>query len=525
MASDSDDELHQPEPNRPDHARARTEPEPDVPPRRGHRSQLTVALVAGAVLVAGGGGAYWAASAADHPGGAAASQGAPPPLALTTDPGMGIAPGPVRLTGTLPAGPASAPVYRPGGQVSGGQVGKLAAALGVRGPVSSLTGVWKVAPAGGGRGPTLQVGKDAPDSWAFARDGAGSACKPPTPSGAVAHDQICYGAAGAAAGIPAKGGSAVSEARAEQLTAPVFAALGLGGAQVDASQTVAGGIRIVTADPAVGGLPTHGWSTSLQVGPDGTLLNGAGRMAPLARGATYPVVSARQAMGGLRQPGNTNVPPPQPCGTMHPGATRPGMMHPGAKTSAGGAASATAPVRGNAPCIAATPPVNVTGARFGLSLQFVGGRQELVPSWLFRVTQPVAGARPTALPAISTLAEPAVDPKFIARPTATPPPSLPTPPGSGSGGTKPSVERVQSYAASGRTVTLRFWGGLCSTYSAKVVGQSADAVRLQVTGVVKNPRQKCPMLAKSVTVTATLAQPLGDRKVYDSSDGHPVPAS
>ncbi len=517
MASESDDDLREPE--QPDHTHAH--PDPDTSPRRRRRSQLTVAVVAGAVLVAGG-GAYWAASAADHTHDQSASDGGPPPLAIGTgvtgSAGLGTAPGPrVKVTGSLPDGPSSAPVFTPTGQVTRDQVAKLAAALRVSGTVVSQTGLWKVAPSGGGRGPTLQVSKDAPDSWAFARDGAGTACRPA--AGSVSGAQVCYGAGGPAGGDGTSGGPAVPEATAKRLAAPVLAALGITDATVDASRTV-GSVRTVTADPVVGGLPTHGWQTIVQVGPDGVLANGTGRMVPLTRGASYPVVSAQRALDELRKPGNAVAPPPRPCGVMHPGARNGSDARTDAGTT-GGVLPSAGPVRGNAPCVAATPSLEVTGARFGLSTQFVQGRQELVPSWLFSTEQPSAGASGPATSAM-TLAQPAVDPKFIT--PAGPATPIPLPSPSGPGAPRTSQERVESYTADGRTLSLRFWGGVCSTYSAKVTAQSGDAVRVRITGTVKDPKQKCVMLAKSVTVKATLDQPLGDRKVYDSADGHAVAA-
>ncbi len=525
MASESDDDLRRPE--QPDHTYAGTEPDHEAVPHHGRRSQLTVALVAGAVLLAGG-GAYWAASAADstHDAGA---HSAPPPLVLNggmpvgnASLGGGSPSQHIKFTGTLPVGPASAPVYQPDGQVTRDQVAKLAAALHVTGSVTSAPGVWKAAPSGGHRGPTLQVGKDAPDSWAFARAGAGAGCG--TSTATAFRAEVCYGMTGQAGG--ASTGGAVSEATAKRLAAPVLNVLGLGGAPVDASQTV-GNIRTVTVDPVVGGLPTHGWQTTLQVGPDGTLTSGAGRMVPLVRGAVYPVVSAQRALDELQQPDNANAPAPTLCGMMHPG------MKSNAETDAGtsgAVAPSTAPVRGNAPCVASTPPLQVRGAKFGLSAQFVSGRPELVPSWLFEATQPDLTQSGTGQRAL-TLAQPAVDPKFVTAPSTPPAVTSPgTPPGtvvpvpSPSGGAKASTERAESFTADGRTLTLRFWGGLCSNYSATVISQSGDSVRVRITGVVKDPHQKCVMLAKSITVRTTLDQPLGSRTVYDAADGHALPA-
>ncbi len=470
------------------------------------RSRLTIAVVAGAVLLAGGGGAYWAASAADDSAGAAA-HGNPPTLALSgwTGGGTGVGglPGArIKVTADLPSGPASAPVYQPAGQATRAQVARLAAALKVTGTPADSGSGWKVAPAKGA-GPTLQVGPDAPYAWSYVR--AGSSCAPhgDTAPGA----RICYGAASG----PATSGTPVSAAAAQRAVAPALSALGLSGAATDAS-TTAGADRTVTADPVVGGLPTTGWQTTFQVGPDGSVVSGAGRLVPLAKGAVYPVVGAQRALDELRRPGNTNAPAPRLCGgggVMHPGAASGRGGNATTDTGQTGTAAGTAP--GSGPCIAATPPVTVDSARFGLSAQYVNGRPELVPSWLF-TTAPASGPAASGGTAGGELAQPAVDPKFVTAPRT---PTAPT-------GPTNSIAHVTSYTAAGRTVTLRFWGGLCADYSGKVTSQSGDAVRVRIDSVVKDPAKKCPLLAKSVTVKVTLAQPLGDRKVYDATDGRLV---
>ncbi len=475
--------------------------------RRGRRSPLTVALVAGAVLVAGGGSAYWAASAASGaPGPAAPAAGTnPAPLALSGwGQGTAAAPG-VRYqaTGALPAGPGSASVYQARGDVSRDDVAKLASALGVSGPVTLDHGVWRAAPDHNAPGPTLQVTQQAPGSWAFARNGVGTGCHPSTANGGgvsgTAGHAVCYSpedAMRSTAPAAPSPGPAVPPDQARRAVAPVLTALGLDGGQVDAAQTV-GGVRTVTVDPVVGGLPTHGWQTALQVGPDGRLLSGSGRLAALARGTTYPVVSARRALDEVN--GSGAAPGTGPCHFMHPGATGLAGADPGGPADPG-----DLPVRPPARCVTGSPlTLDVRTARFGLSAQFVGGRSELVPSWLFQVAQPEA-RQPVEI------AQPAVDPKYI-----VPPPGAAPSPG--------SAVHIESYAAEGRTLTVRFWGGVCSTYSASVVSQSADAVTARITSSAKDPRRICVMLAKSVSERVTLDAPLGSRTVHDASDGRVVP--
>ncbi|AEW93656.1 hypothetical protein SCATT_12850 [Streptantibioticus cattleyicolor NRRL 8057 = DSM 46488] len=343
-----------------------------------------VAVAAGAVLLAGGGGAYWASQAA---------RGVPPP-----------------------AGPRTAPVVRAADRVPEDAVARLAGALGVSGAVTADHGLWRV-----GTGSRLLVGRAAPGAWTYSRNGSG--CPPQdarSAAGAGAADPVCF--APPDAGAP-RSVRPVSAAVAERAAAPVLAALGLRGAEVDASGT-AGGVRTVTADPVVAGLPTRGWRTQLRVGPDGSVVSGSGRLAELVRGAAYPVRAA---------------------------------------------------------------PSSARGARLGLAEQLVGGRPELVPSWL--------------LPGKPGEGYPAVDPAG----SATPVP-------------------VVSYAADGRTLLLRFWGGICARYDGTVVARSAGAVRVRVTASVPDPRRVCALLAKSMTVAVTLDRPLGGRTVYDASDGRAVAA-
>ncbi|GAA1886137.1 hypothetical protein [Streptantibioticus ferralitis] len=499
--------------------------EPTGGPRR-RRSSLTVALVAGAVLVAGGGGAYWAASAAGGtPGPAAAGpRSGPAPLALSGWAAAdGAAPGlQYRATGALPSGPGSAPVFQPRGEVSRDDVAKLAAALGVSGPVTLDHGLWRAAPSHNAPGPTLQVAQQAPGSWAFSRDGSGTGCRPSTANGgevSATGRAICYSPERAmqSATAAASSGTAASPDQAKHAAAPVLTALGLDGARVDATHT-AGGFRSVVVDPVVGGLATHGWQTTLQVGSDGGLSSGSGRLAALTQGASYPAVSAQRALNELNGSGTGPSTSPStgpstgpgadpstgPCRTMHPGI-------PGSAPS-GPADPGDLPLRVPSRCAVGKPqPLDVRGARFGLSAQFVNGRPELVPSWLFQVAQPV-DQRTTEI------AQPAVDPKYIVPPAGTSPAS--TPPGNGNTSSRVHIE---SYTTDGATLTLHFWGGVCSNYSATVVSQSADAVKVQITSAAKNPKQICVLIAKSISTQVTLDKPLGGRTVYDSSDGQAVP--
>jgi hypothetical protein len=339
----------------------------DAPVRGARRRRLTVAAVAAAVLVAGG-GTYLAVSGGDRPDGARARvtlpatdrstfpseprTGAPRATALPADPAP-APPGTYRLAGLLPQhGPASAASYHPAGKPTVGAVQELATALGLKGPVRQDAGAWRVGP-GDGTGPALIVSTDPQGTWSYAsNDGTYSDT----------------------AGAP------VTEQRAREAAAPLLTALGLTSARVDASQT-AGMSRTVTADPLVGGLPTHGWDTGVSIGPDARVSSAHGHLAAPAKGEAVRVVSAAQAFKEL--------PGPQ-------------LMHPGALACAAGDAADTAPPR-TLPCAPASRrvTVDITGAEFGLTLSYASGGAHLVPAWLF-TAEPHGGGAPYVVPQPAT---------------------------------------------------------------------------------------------------------------------------
>ncbi|SDN69452.1 hypothetical protein [Actinacidiphila guanduensis] len=470
--------------------------------RRGRRPRLAVAAVVAAVLVAGGGGAWWAAaSGGGHTGDTAA---AAPPLRLDGPlPGVpvtGGGPGPsgggqYRLTGKLPTDhPDRAAVYRAPGGVPQSQVAHLAGLLGVRGQVQSEQGSWKVGGPGGG--PTLLVSKSAPGTWTFTRYGASlSGARPDTStSSSPSSVPVAPGDPGTSSSPGSSGAPPVSQAAAKAAAAPVLKGLGLSGAAVDASQT-SGGMRTVSADPVVGGLPTHGWSTSFEVGSDGRISLGYGRLSPLVKGAQYPVVSAAAAFGELKA---TPVMHPDLCRVEPGGAS--GCDHQGAPH-----------------------PVDVRGAVFGLSLEYVSGAQTLVPAWLFD-TAPAGTSR------TSVLAQTAVDPSYVQPPggtTTAPPPSSVNPggpmrvpvPAQPADPYAPHKVAVSGYQASGTTLKVSYMRGTCGTYKTSAV-ETAGQVRVSVVDTPKPKGTVCSMVLLSQTDTVRLAAPVGDRTVVDTSNGH-----
>ncbi|MGP9021226.1 hypothetical protein ACT1U9_22870 [Streptomyces sp. BR1] len=493
--------------------------------RRTRRSPFVLASVAAAVLVAGGGGAYWAstASGGSTADGKAAGAGAgsnPPPLALDSGSGggPGIAPGEpdpngvvYRADGKLPDGPAKAAVYRASGTVGEAEVADLAKALGVDGTPHLEGGVWQTGVVKDGAGPVLTVNQKAPGSWTFHRYGSGGTDNCPKGMMCPLHTT------GADSGSAVPGGPPVSEQVAEKAAAPVLKALGEDDAKLNATQLM-GAVRVVNADPVIGGLPTYGWTTGVQVGPDGQVVGGSGQLKTPQKGATYPVMSAEDTLkqlngSGGKHPASKDCTGPVPLGDQSQGEPTKGKLasDPQRKLPS----DPQGPMR---PCKQPTPStVTIDKAVFGLAAQYVDGQQTLVPSWLFQV-KPTGAAQPVTITAA------AVAPQYVVKPPA--PPSgtgttVPQPPGHPS---PAGHQALVSYAIGqdGRTLTVSFWGGVCDTYAA-TADESGKDVRVRVGVAHHDPKKICVMLAKKESVTVDLHQTLGARQVVDADTGQALP--
>jgi hypothetical protein len=469
-----------------------SEDEPSDGRRR--RSPVLIASVAAAVLLVGGGGAYLAAGAAgtsDGGSGSGAPSGDGTPPALVLDDHLsspsdgatnGIAPGEpnpygvtYRADGTLPDGPGSAPVYWAKGAVTKDEVARLAAALGVDGTPVTEGRDWKVGSGKDGSGPVLRVNKQAPGPWTFSRYAPGTdACE----GGA----EVCTQDPAAPAGDP------VSEAVAKKAAAPVLKAVGQDDAKIDASQ-IMGAQRVVNADPEVGGLPTYGWTTGVTVSSQGEVVGGSGQVKAPVKGDTYPVLSARETLDRMN--------------------AAPGTDH---RMGIGGCAS---PVpledRLESPCGGSTDvpqkqSLTVEDAVFGLAPHASGGRQVLVPSWLFEVE----GAGDAGY----TVTYPAVEPEYLSSPTAAASSESPT------SGVQISDVKVDGYTAEGKELTVSFTGGVCSEYKVTAV-ESEDQVKVTVTAT-SQPDRVCIMIAKVFHQTVQLDEPLGGRTVV-GSDNREIP--
>ncbi|MFE7411313.1 hypothetical protein [Streptomyces laurentii] len=465
--------------------------------RPNRRGALLVASVAAGVLLVGGGGVYYAATASGDGNGNgssasdASSSGTAAPGAPQESGGPGIAPGEpapggaggtvYRAEGSLPQGPSTAAVHRPEGRVSSAEATRLARALGLGGTPRLASGVWLVGPDRDGSGPRLSVAEKAPGSWTFHRY-----------EGVAGGDNCLKGKACPPAGdaLPPAGGAAVSEAAARAAVAPVLKAAGQDVPKPAERQTANGPVRTVTVDPVVGGLPTYGWSTTLQVGPDGTLLNGSGRLKEPAKAESLPVLSAQGALDELN------------------GITR------GTSGSGTGGLAAT-------PAAPSPRVARVTGAVLGLAPRDDGGAETLSPAWLFEVRD-TPGATP------HTLVRPAVDDRRTAAGSAPPasaassaPPAAPASPAAdATPGRQFSAYRTDS---TGRRLSVTFWGGVCGSYTASADEGTPGRVTVTLTEQAQEPGRVCVMSAVETTRTVTLRQPLGDRTVVDGASGETVP--
>ncbi|MCL7423649.1 hypothetical protein [Streptomyces sp. YS415] len=458
------------------------------------RSPVIIASVAAAVLLVGGGGAYLAAGASDgsDDGTSSGAPGAdtPPPLALdgySEGSGSGIAPGEpnpygatFEIPGELPEGPASAPVYRAGGEVTADEVARLAAALEVTGKPVLQGQAWRI---GGkdGSGPSLQVNRQAPGTWTFQRYApGGDSCESPT---------VCTDKPGGDAV------AAVSEEAAKKAAAPVLKAVGQDDAKLDASQ-VMDAQRVVNAEPVVGGLPTYGWTTGVTVNAQGEVVGGSGQLKAPVKSDTYPVLSAGKTLALLNS---------APADDSRAGI--------------GGCASPV-PLEDGAACGEPGKPgkketITVEKAVFGLAAHHVDARQALVPSWLFQVRAP--GAQDSF-----TVTHPAIDPEFLASPAPSGPPTeQPSPRPTGPGEERTTREvTAHGYTSDGRELTVAFTGGVCADYDVSA-RESGEAVTVTVTETPW-PGKVCILIAKEYHRTVPLDEPVGDRKVV-GQDGEAIP--
>lgn len=476
-----------------------TSEQPDTSRGTRRRPAWAVGSIAAAVLLAGGGTAYWASTAYGDGSGGAARTGesaAVAPRSAGSPTGPGIAPGepdpsggPVtyRADVKLPDGPATAPAFAASGEVASDEVARLAKALGIAGVPRLVGDTWQAGEAADGSGPRLTVTRKAPGTWGFTHYQGGGVgddcvrgkdtCGPATLPQAPQAPQEGTGA-----------GKPVSEQAAKAAAAPVLAAAGQADAKVDARLTQ-GSVRVVSADPVVGGFPTQGWSSKISVGADGAVVAGSGELKAPVRAGEQAVVGAAAALERLNAAakGDGTGPGPSGCATTVP-------LTPDTPTGA----TDTLPCNPEPRPMKPPRTESVRGAVLGLAAGTVDGGRGLVPAWLFEVAG--SQGKPGRTVVQAAAAEDAG--------TAVPP--------------KPHTVPGFSYAQADRTLTVNFWGGVCSTYTLEA-REEAASVLVKITETPNKPGQACIMIAQEMALTATLQQPLGDRKVVDATSGKPLP--
>ncbi|MEU2393633.1 hypothetical protein [Streptomyces sp. NPDC007369] len=486
-----------------------TTEQPDTSHGTRRRPAWAIGSIAAAVLLAGGGTAYWASTAHGDggPGGRTGDSAAAAPRVAPSPSGPGIAPGEpdprgsgvtYRAEGELPSAPAAAPSYAATGEVAAEDAARLAAALGIAGAPRPSGETWQAGEGADGFGPRLTVGRKAPGSWTFTRfhsgGGAGDDCQRGKDTcGPATLPQGADGSSGKPAG--SGGGDPVGEEAAKAAAAPVLAAVGQSGARLDARLTQ-GSVRVVTADPVIGGLPTQGWTTKISVGADGRVVAGSGELKEPVRAGEQPVVGAAKALerlnrasggGGAADSGPSGCATSVPLTPDVPGPTDPLPCNPEPR-----------PIK---------PPrtETVKGAVLGLAPGTVNGARGLVPAWHFAV------AGKDGAPG-HTVVQPAA-----ADGSGGDGPAQPAPTGA-AGRTVPGF----SYTEADRKLTVNFWGGVCSAYALEA-REEAGSVMVRITDTPHEPGRACILIAQEMTVTATLKQPLGDRKVVDATTGKPLP--
>ncbi|MFI7273389.1 hypothetical protein [Streptomyces sp. NPDC049879] len=502
--------------------------------RAGRRRWIVAAGVAVATAAVAG-GAYLAVGTAGEaePGGGLLAEDGTPALLLDgtgawtagaseAAPAPDIALMPLELTadGPLPDGPDRATVHRFEADVPEESAAGLAAALGVEGPLRESAGAW-TASGPDADGGTLTVQQAAPGGWSYG--GGVSAASPDTPVERDLTEQLPSG------GVP-------DEDEAREAVAPLLAALGLADAEdarVDASRT-AGDVRLVQVVPLVDGLPVSGMETTAHVAAGGAVVAAYGSLATPVAAEERAAVGAEEALDEW----NAALPEDgaawgiEPCAPVETALPDPEAV-PGAETGGGGGEIAVLPCAPEGPEVPGEPlPVT---AEFGLALHYSDEEPVLVPSWLFRPADVAAGdPYPAQQPAVAYEYAP-VDGNGAGDEadssdsgngsdsgdsSDSSPGEAPADPGSGEEAPETGMS-VAPYDEGDRTLTLRFWGGVCDEY-AGVAEESADGVTLGVEAEGRPTGENCILVAEEQTVEVALDAPVGDRPVL-AEDGSELP--
>ncbi|MDT0310477.1 hypothetical protein RM780_26530 [Streptomyces sp. DSM 44917] len=525
-------------------------PGPQDPERGAGRRRWALVTAVAVAVAAIGGGVYAVAG----PGGGGASPAAAEELVLE---GPVVAPlgdgsaeeaqladvagwSELRLTGEVPAAPERAGV-RGLGEVSRERAQELAAALGLPGEVAGGSdGGWTVASEDA---VSLTVQREAPGHWSYggmayselepAPDGGGAGAAPGSEGGGdsagAPADGTTYelavpdGPDGSVSSEDAErpdadGREAPSEEEARAAAGPVLEALGLEGDRAEVTVVATGGAeRVVRATPVVDGLPAHGLETELYVGPGGRVTGAWGALARPDEGEDAEVtLTAEEALAEYNAWAAAG-PRPEPAIACVPEEVA------------------------DCPLPAPLLPLEVT-AGFGLELHHADGEAVLVPSWLFLPAGDAGTSRARYVaghPAVPFRYE---EPGADGDPGADDPRSAPAElPDSGpadareegeeGGGTEEAAPEgaqrtgwsVAPYDPEDRTLTVRFYGGVCETYEA-TARETADAVHLGVETAGSDPGEVCILIAQEQTAEVELEEPVGDRELLDPA-GEAIPVA
>jgi hypothetical protein len=261
---------------------------------------VTAGLVTGGVLVARGGGDPSPAvlpaldlgaagqATADANSAAGATEPAPAPGATEpakrsgdrTDQPRLWPPVTYRLGGPLPSLPDRARAWKVCDSVDPARVATLAAALGLHGQPTQERSGWTV--RDGRR--ALVVHKLAGVPWSFSNlPGSGFVARPVTPAS------------------PFRPPTFPSRAEAERVARDLAtrAGLDLNGATVRVTDSLT--TRTVTFAPAVGGVPTSGFSWTVAVGAKGVVQHASGYLATPEPADTYPLIGVEEGFERLKR--------------------------------------------------------------------------------------------------------------------------------------------------------------------------------------------------------------------------------
>jgi hypothetical protein len=282
---------------------------------------VTAALVVGGVAVAGrdrapavlpplelDGAQASAAATPAATGPAPAGPATPARPSLMPDAPQPWPPVTYQLRGSLPDLPDRGRAWQLGTDLDGGRLAALTAALGLRGQRKQDQAGWTV----GDRGGTLRVNRLPGLPWSFASVVTGTCAGGPWPATPAGRRGIqCADAVGPGSahlvlpGRPIRPlphpadlpGRDQAERIARELAAK--AGLALDGATVKVLDGYAA--RVVTIAPAVGGLPTSGFSWTVAVGPKGRIQYAGGWLALPQPAGTYPLMTEAEGLKRLRE--------------------------------------------------------------------------------------------------------------------------------------------------------------------------------------------------------------------------------